>query len=165
MIQSPKVKKLTLTALMAAVIFVVTFLIRIPMFNTAGGYINIGDAAVYIASSLLGGPYGMVAAAIGSALVDLAVFPAFTLPTAIVKGLMGLVCGKLMTHEGFRRFIVASVIGGAIMAGGYTLFGIPMLGLNTALAALPFNLIQWAAGVAVASAFYPAVTRIKKNLF
>jgi len=163
--QNPKVKTLTMTALMAAVIFVVTYIVRIPMPIAAGGYINIGDTAVYVAAALLGGPGGMVSAAIGSALADLtAGYVIYILPTAIVKGLMGYVCGKLMERAGFARFFIASVIGGAIMVGGYAAFDTVLFNVNQAVAGLPFNGIQWVCGVAAAIAFYPAVTRIQKNL-
>jgi len=163
--QNPQVKKLTTTALMAAVIFVVTYLIRIPMPIASGGYINIGDMPIYIAAALLGGPGGMIAAAIGSALSDLSAgYVVYILPTAVVKGLMGLICGKLMERAGFARFLIAAVIGGAVMVAGYAAFEIVLFNLNQALAAIPFNLIQWVCGVAAAAAFYPATVRIKRSL-
>ena len=161
----PKVKRLTTTALMAAVIFVVTYMIRIPIPIASGGYINIGDAPIYIAASLLGGPACMVAAAIGAALSDLtAGYVVYILPTAVVKGLMGLVCGKLMERAGFARFLIASVIGGAIMVSGYAFFNAVIFNINQALAMAPFDMIQWACGVAVAAAVYPAAPRIKRSL-
>jgi len=163
--RDPKVKKLTTTALMAAVIFVVTYLIRIPMPIASGGYINVGDAAVFVAASLLGGPGGMIAAAVGSSLADLtAGYVIYILPTAAVKGLMGLVCGKIMERDGFVRFLVASVIGGAIMVAGYAVCETALFNINQALAAAPFNIVQWGCGVTVAAAFYPAVPRIKRSL-
>ncbi|MCL1895768.1 MAG: ECF transporter S component [Clostridiales bacterium] len=163
--QSPDIKILTTTALMAAVIFVVTFVVRIPMPIAAGGYLNIGDAAVYIAASLLGGPWGMLAAAAGSALADLSAgYAIYILPTAVVKGMMGLICGRLMERTGFARFVVASVIGGAVMTGGYAAFDAVLFNVNQALAGAPFNMIQWGCGVAVAAALYPAVGRIRKGL-
>ena len=167
-----RVNRLTTTALMTAVIFVITWLIKIPMPVASGGYINIGDAPIYVAAALLGGPAGMIAAAIGSALADLASgFVHYMLPTAIVKGLMGFVCGKLMEKETFRRFLTAALIGGAIMVGGYFFFDVallsisqPMVNYSLAVASVPFNLIQLVAGVIVAIAFYPAVPRIKRSL-
>ena len=159
------VKNLTTTALMAAVIFVVTFLIRIPMPIASGGYLNIGDAPVYIAASLLGGPGGMIAAAVGSALSDLSAgYVVYIIPTAIIKGLMGLVCGKLMEKAGFARFVIAALIGGAIMVGGYAAFETVLFNVNQALVSALFNVIQWGCGVAVAAAFYPVVPRIRKSL-
>jgi len=163
--QNPKVKTLTMTALMAAIIFVVTYIVRIPMPIASGGYINIGDTAVYIAASLLGGPAGMISAAIGSALADLtAGYVMYILPTVVVKGLMGLVCGKLMEREGFGRFFFASAIGGAIMVAGYAAFDAALFNVNQMFAGLPFNSIQWVCGVAVALAFYPAITRIRGKI-
>ena len=168
----PKVKKLTTTALMAAVIFVVTYLIRIPMPIASGGYINLGDAPVYMAAALLGGPAGMIAAAAGSSLADLASgFVHYILPTAIVKGLMGYVCGRLMEKDSFARFVTASVTGGAIMVFGYAVSDVALLSISQemvnyslAVASVPFNLIQWAAGVAVAAAVYPVIPRIKRSI-
>ena len=154
-----------MTALMAAVVFVVTYTIRVPVPIASGGYINIGDTAVYIAAALLGGPAGMISAAIGSALADLtAGYVMYILPTIIVKGLMGYVCGKLMERAGFGRFFIASAIGGAIMVGGYAVFDAILFNMYQAMASFPFNCAQWVCGVAVALAFYPAVTRIQKNL-
>ena len=170
---NPRAKKLTTTALMAAVIFVVTYLIRIPMPGVQGaGSLNLGDAAIYITSALLGGPAGMIAAAIGSGLADLlAGLPYYVLATMVIKGLMGFICGKIAENGSFRLYLTAAIIGGAIMVCGYALFDIAMLSISQdavnyslALATIWFNLVQWALGVAVAAAFFPAVYRIKKSL-
>ena len=161
-------KKLTAAALMAAVVFVVTYVIRIPMPVASGGYANVGDAAVYLAAALLGGPAGMAAAAIGSGLADILAGAGLYIPaTVAIKGLMGFVCGKLMEREGFARFLLAAIMGGAIMVCGYAAYeaGI-VFRENPALALInvPMNLIQWGCGLAVASVFYPAVPRIRKSL-
>ncbi|MDR1815833.1 MAG: ECF transporter S component [Clostridiales Family XIII bacterium] len=159
-----RTQKITITALMAAVIFVVTYIVRIPIPIASGGYLNIGDAPVYIAGFLLGGPWGAVAAAIGSALSDLAGgYVAYALPTAVVKGAMGFVCGKLMEKDGAGRFVLTAILGGAIMVGGYAGFEAVLFNANQALAAIPFNCIQWAGGVIVASALYPAICRLRSR--
>ncbi|GHU61834.1 membrane protein [Clostridia bacterium] len=160
------IQKITTTALMAAIIFVVTYLIRIPLPFASGGYLNIGDAPIYIGAYLLGGPAGAIAAALGSALSDLAAgYVFYALPTAIIKGAMGLVAGALLTHnKSFSRYVSASVLGGAIMVGGYAVFEACAFNLNQALAAIPFNAVQWGAGVLVASALYPAITRIRRAI-
>jgi len=84
---------------------------------------------------------------------------------------MGFVCGKLMAKESFIRFLIASIIGGAIMVLGYAAFdvalmsiGQPSFNFSLAVASIPFNMIQWAAGVAVAAAVYPVIPRIKRSL-
>jgi uncharacterized membrane protein len=188
------------TALLAAIVFVVTYLIRIPLPFTAGGSLNLGDTPIYLAAYLLGGPAGAVAGALGSALSDLASGAVFYVaPTAVIKGAMGFVCGVLMnggvatggaaTQRGgfgcaaklgdpdaavssagpakrgdLRRFILASVLGGAIMVGGYALFEVFFFNGNQALAGVPFNCIQWAGGVVAASALFPAVRAVGRTL-
>jgi uncharacterized membrane protein len=149
---------------MAAIIFVVTYLIRIPLPFASGGYLNIGDAPVYIGAYLLGGPAGALAAAIGSALSDLAAgYVYYALPTAIIKGLMGLAAGAILTKcKSLPRYVFAAILGGAIMVAGYAVFEAFFFNLNQAIATIPFNAIQWAGGVIVASALYPAMKRIKK---
>ena len=163
-----KIKKLTMTALMAAVVFVVTYVIRVPMPVASGGYANVGDASVYMAAALLGGPAGMAAAAIGSGLADILAGAGLYIPaTIVIKGLMGFICGKLMEREGFARFLIAAIIGGAIMVGGYAAYEAAVVFQENPVMALlnvPMNLVQWACGVAVASAFYPAMPRIKRSL-
>ena len=48
-----KVRKITFTALFAAIICVMTFIVRIP---TANGYLNLGDCGV-LTAAVLGGPF------------------------------------------------------------------------------------------------------------
>jgi uncharacterized membrane protein len=175
------------TALMAAIIFVVTYIVRIPMPIASGGYLNIGDTPLYIAAYLLGGPAGAVAGALGSALSDLAAgYVIYAAPTAIIKGTMGFTCGVIMNQTrqngtrqkgelpvsqreqsrrgGLKRFILASILGGAIMVGGYALFETLFFNLNQAIVTVPFNCVQWAGGVAAAAALFPAVRAVDRAL-
>ena len=64
-----KVKKLVLSALMAALVYVATSIIQIP--SPMSGYVNLGDCFVLLSGWLLGPWYGGAAAGIGSMLVDL----------------------------------------------------------------------------------------------
>jgi uncharacterized membrane protein len=160
-----KLTRITTTALMAAIIFVVTYIIRIPLPFASGGYLNIGDTPIYIAAYLLGGPAGAVAGGLGAALSDLAAgYVFYAIPTAVIKGVMGLVCGSLMRAGSLKRFILSSALGGAIMVGGYAIFEAFFFNINQAIAAIPFNCIQWAGGVAVAAALFPAVKAAEKSL-
>lgn len=65
-----KLKLVTLSALFAALCCVATMIIRIPTIGT-NGYVNIGDAIVLLSAWIIGGPYGALAAGIGSGLADL----------------------------------------------------------------------------------------------
>jgi uncharacterized membrane protein len=69
----------------------------------------------------------------------------------------GLGADNLSKRGGLKRFVLASILGGAIMVVGYAVFEALFFNLNQALAFVPFNCMQWAAGVAAATALFPAV--------
>ncbi len=84
------------TAVMTALVFIATYVIRIPVPATSG-YINLGDGMVLLSGILLGPIYGAFAGGVGSALSDMISGYAFwILPTLIIKGFMAFVVGKLI---------------------------------------------------------------------
>lgn len=84
------VQKLTLCGVMAALVFVMTYFPKIPV-PVTGGYVHLGDGAIFL-SVLLLGPLGIPAAAVGSMLSDLiGGYMVYVLPTFLIKGLVALV--------------------------------------------------------------------------
>jgi uncharacterized membrane protein len=78
-------KQLAFSALFAALCFVSTFVITVPLPN---GYFNTGDVFVLLSGWFLGPIYGAVAAAVGSALADVLSGFAFYAPaTFFIKGM------------------------------------------------------------------------------
>ena len=65
-------QRLVFTALFTALITISTMFIRIPL---PLGYVNLGDAFIFLAVFLLGPVYGTFAGALGSGLADLLGFP------------------------------------------------------------------------------------------
>jgi uncharacterized membrane protein len=63
-----------------------------------------------------------------------------------------------------KRFVLASILGGAIMVGGYAIFEAFLFNMNQAIASVPFNCIQWAGGVVAAVVLFPAVKTAEKSL-
>ena len=63
------VKQLAVAGVMAALVFVMTYLPKVPVPIT-GGYIHLGDGMIFLGAMLLG-PVGIASAAVGSALSDL----------------------------------------------------------------------------------------------
>ena len=61
-------RRICLTALMAAIIYVFTAYIHVPSHT---GYTHVGDGFLYLAASLLPAPYAAAAGAIGAGLADL----------------------------------------------------------------------------------------------
>ncbi len=169
--RSEKVRKLVLAAFFAAIIFLGTYLIKIPIPN---GYIHFGDGFIYVAASLLPLPYAMAAAAIGGLLADLiAGFAAYAPFTAVVKLLIALVIGLIVRNNafvnrlrgngkekgGFLFLLLASIAGGVVNAGGYFATDCILYGAPAALSALPLNCLQSAFGIAVFFIFLPILAK------
>jgi len=155
-------KTLSFAALQAAVIFAVTFFARIPVPALSGAYVNLGDSAIYICAYIFGGLPTGLAAGVGSVLADLLAGAAAYVPaTAIIKTLMGIIAVAVIKRGGFMRFLIASVICGAVMTAGYFLYEALLFGGNYAYVSLPFNLIQWGGTIAVSAVVYPLISKLK----
>ncbi|NLA87694.1 MAG: ECF transporter S component [Clostridiales bacterium] len=161
---SKNTRRITYTAIAAAIVFVVTRVTYIPV-GTAGAYVHFGDAFIYFTAFLLGGPIAAIAAALGSAICDLSTgYTVYVPATFLIKGLMGLTAGLLIKNRKFWVFIFASAVGGAIMTAGYALYEIciPGFGPAYALFNIPFNMGQWGASIVIAAILYPVAIRIQK---
>ena len=88
-----KVRKLAMGGVMAALVFVMTYLPKVPV-PVTGGYVHLGDGMIFLAAMLLG-PVGVAAAAVGSALSDLVGgYMTYIIPTFLIKGAIALVAWK-----------------------------------------------------------------------
>jgi uncharacterized membrane protein len=160
-------KDITITGICAAIIFVVTFLIKVPVpVTSTGAYINLGDTVIYVVAFLLNPILAMLAAGIGSFLADLAGgYGAYMFATLVIKAMMGLCCSLIAKKENFVSFVVACVIGGVIMVFGYGAFEWLVFGWTVAIANMPYNLIQFAGGIIIALVFFKALPRLKRELY
>ncbi len=150
-----KTHKLVLAGLLAAFIMVLTMVVKIPIPNMAGAYLNLGDAGVYLAACLLGNPYAALCAGVGSAVADLLLGSAlYAVPTFVIKGAMAFVAAMLLERLSGKRLrrLISLTIAGLIMPLGYFLFEAVLYGPVLALAGMPMNLLQYAAGVALGAA-------------
>ncbi len=141
--------KLILAGLLAACTLLLTIVVAIPIPQMSGAYINLGDVGVYLCAFLLGFPWGALAAAAGSCLADILLGSAlYALPTFIIKGLMALFAAYLFKRMPSKFFFVL-LLAGLLMPLGYFLFEAALYGAAAALAGVPLNLVQYAAGVAL----------------
>jgi len=112
-------RRLVVTALFAAAITVMTaYILHIPI---PSGYIHIGDALIYLCASLLPLPYAMAAGAIGGGLSDLLTYPAWTVPTLIIKALIVLPFSRGGEKILTRRNLIGTVAAGLLSP---TLYGL-----------------------------------------
>jgi ECF transporter S component (folate family) len=153
-----KIRKLVLSALMAALCTVMTMVIQVP--SPMQGYVNLGDCAVLISAWMLGPLYGGAAAGIGSALADLLSGYAHYVPgTFAIKFLMAAAAAlilRAMTKKAPSAMLAAEVI----MVLGYFAYASLWLGKGLAAAAsIPGNIVQGVFGLVAATVVYTVLSR------
>ncbi len=158
-------KKLALSGLLIALVAVGTIVIKVPTVAT-NGYIHIGDSMIYLAALLFGPEFGLIAAGLGSALADLlAGYTHWILPTLIIKGIEGFIIGKIAFKKDREaslriRDIIAVIIGGSWMIGGYFVAGaILKSSWIAALDSVMANIVQAVGGAIIAFPLIFAILR------
>ena len=115
-----KIKSMVMAAVMAALTYVATTVIKIPA--PTGGYVHIGDGLVLLCGWILGPWWGGAAAGIGSMLVDLLSGYGHYVPgTLIIKGLDALVAALIFRALGRGKTAMrgSGIVGETIMVLGY----------------------------------------------
>ena len=158
--------RMVLTAMFASMICVATMCVQIK--SSMGGYVNLGDALVLLGAFLLGAHGGAIAAGLGSALADLLSGYAHYAPgTLIIKALCALAAAalyrRLSKKSGMPRAlscVLSGLAGEAIMVVGYLFYAWVCLGRGAAaVASVPGNLAQAAAGIVIAAVLTPLTLR------
>lgn len=144
-------RDITKIAIMAALVFVATFLIKIPSLN---GYTHIGDSMVIISALILGKKKGALAAGLGAGLCDLlSGYMQYIIPTFLIKAIMVLIIVTMAENLiGKTKFawIIGSIIGCIFQVIGYCLVETVMYGFAGAIASVPGNIIQSIVGIVLA---------------
>lgn len=160
--RSPSALTLAYGGMLAALVFVATCFIRLPV-SVTQGYIHLGDGVILLGAALLGWP-AVPAAAIGSMLADLlAGYTVYCLPTLLIKAAVAAV--GVLAVKGAKPYWLTAIIMVAaelVMVSGYFVVEWLFLGygLAAATAAVIPNLVQGLSGVIIGVAFTPVVRRI-----
>ena len=145
-------KRITKIAMMAAIIFVCTYTLKIPIAIT-GGYTHLGDCAIFVGVMILGRKDGTVAAAVGAALSDLlGGFLIWVIPTFVIKGVMAFVMGTVVEKvlpEKKGNWLLGAILGGILQIIGYQLVKIVLISPAAALATIPTITAQTVAGIVI----------------
>lgn len=142
--QSTRMRYITLTGLMAAMIAIMTaYICHIPT-GVNGGYIHFGDSLIYIAATLLPTPYALAAAAIGGGLADLMTAPMWAPATIIIKMLITIPFSNKSAKIVTPRNIIATVFAYFISGISYFLAEYIIFGAfsSALLASMSGSLIQ-----------------------
>ncbi len=146
-----RTKTLVMTALMAALVFIATYLVKIPNPAT-GGYSHMGDCMIFLAVVMLGRKNGAFAAALGGALSDLLAGAAVWIaPTLVIKYIMAFIMGTVIkgNPDSRKLQLTGATVGGAFQIIAYTLVKVVLIGSAPAIASIPNVTIQTLVGVTV----------------
>lgn len=141
------IKQITKTAMMAALVFLGTFLFKIP---TPAGYTHLGDCLIFISVLTLGWKKGAIAGGIGAAFSDMiGGFAVWIIPTFCIKALMAVITG-LIAEKALSKYefgwIPGAVFGGFFQIVAYTIVKFPLYGKAIALNFIPLT-IQTITGI------------------
>lgn len=141
-------KKIAFSGVFAALVFVTTFFIKVPV---ASGYVHFGDAMIYLGAGIIGGPWAMLAGAIGAGLADLIGGYAIYAPASIIIKALIVVPFMLAYKKNDKLFSLKAVLmtipAGVITVGGYFIADM-IIDKAYAVVDIPGNVIQ-AVGSAV----------------
>ena len=161
------IKRISLTAMFAALICILTYFIKIPTFN---GYINIGDCLILLVGILLPPIYSFFASAIGASLADaLSGYFIYVPATFLIKGLMSVLAyfifNKLKKHIKINMSLLISfIIAELVMVFGYYIFEGFIYGFIASLANILFNLVQGVVSLIIAYLLYNGLKGKLKRL-
>lgn len=149
-----RTRRLAMTGLFLAVIFVTTAYIHVP---TGLGYTHLGDGFIFLAAALLPKPYAAAAGALGASLADAACGMAVWAPaTLILKTLTVLSFTSKHGKALVKRNFIALCPALAINIFGYSIWealvmtdGSLSAALASAFVQTPFYSIQTALGTVI----------------
>ena len=168
--------------LLATLTCIATMIIKLP--TPDGGYVNLGDGFVIACGIIFGPIYGAVAAGAGSSLADLINGYSHIAPaTFIIKAFTATaasMCYRLLTRRhiserySYINVSIAGSVGELFMMIGYfsyTFFftiyesgrlnrSIVQSAASDAASGIPYNLLQTAAGIAIAVIMTPLLARL-----
>ena len=155
-------KTIALSGMMAALIFIATYMFKLPM---PTGYVHLGDGFILLSASVLGWP-AVLSAALGSMLADLlAGYSIYMAPTFIIKGAVAAIAVFATAKHRAPLQVLYMLAAEAVMVAGYFITDWLILGFGWAAAtgALLGNVMQGLSGVAVWVLLLPVVKRIQKQ--
>lgn len=143
-----KTSDITITAAMAALVFLGTYIFKIP---TISGYVHLGDCMILLTVALFGIKKGAMAGAIGGGLSDLVGgFFYWVVPTLFIKCMWALVMGLIM-HKLMKNkkggFLIGAALGGILHIAAYTAVRAVIYGSRTAIIEVPALSFQTMAGI------------------
>ena len=159
--ENEKLLHIVFAGLFAALTALMTAALHIPV---GSGYIHCGDAVIFLAAAVLPMPYAVGSAAVGGMFADLlSGYPAYALPTFIIKGLLALTFSAAGgSRKPDKKCVLAILLCGLVSVLGYWITAVLLYGGWKAqfIATVPGNCIQAAASGIVFAVIAAALERM-----
>lgn len=156
------VKEIVISALGIALVFLATYLIKVP--NGIQGYFNMGDGFILLFASILNPFLAFLVGGLGSALADVAGgYAIYFIPTLLIKGLEAILVSVILMKFGKKSRFIAYLIGCIIMVSGYFIVDAFINeSWQLSLTGVPANLVQAAAGYVIVLVCLPIIMKSAK---
>jgi len=167
-------KKLVLIGIFAALCCVSTLYLKIPLpFLGPNSMMHLGTTVLFVAAVLIG-PEAGFSGAIGMAISDLIAYPAYAIPTFIIKGLHGYATGKMAFANGKKgnstvQNLIGFIAGALISLVGYFItdaivYGNVATALSSAIGSLLTSGIGIIFALIIVSALKPIIKRNRLSI-
>lgn len=153
------VKEIVISALGIALVFLATYLIKVP--NGIQGYFNLGDGFILLFASILNPFLAFLVGGVGSALADIAGgYAIYFIPTLFIKGIEALIVSFLLVKLRKKNKYIAYFLGSLWMISGYFLADAFINeSWQLSLTGIPGNIIQAVAGIVIALLSLPILLK------
>ena len=135
---------ITVTAAMAALVFLGTYIFKIP---TISGYVHLGDCMILLTVALFGGGLSDF---IGG-------YFYWVVPTLLIKCMWAIVMSLIM-HKVLKdkkgSFLIGAIAGGVLHIIAYTLVRAALYSGKTAIIEIPALIFQTGAGIVIGFVIY-----------
>lgn len=153
------VRRLALAGALAAATVLLTMFASFPL-PGGHGYVNLGDAGVFVTAYMLGGGWGFLCAGLASALADILLgWSVYAPPSFLIKGAAALLASAFFARcrgRGRSFWVYPPAL---LIPIGYFLYETALYGIQAALLDLLPNTAQCVAGAGVAQGLIEAFSR------
>ena len=157
-----KTYALIISALGMALVFLATYLIKIP--NGIQGYFNLGDGFLMLFGSFLNPWQAFLVGGVGSALADIVGgYGIYALPTLLIKGLEAWIIAYICQQRKALRLLSYFLAGAAMILGYFLADSLINESFWLGFSGMFANLLQALIGIAIACCAYPLLAKIWKN--
>lgn len=155
-----KNNRIVICGLGLAIVFILTAYIAVPIGQF--GYVNVGDCAIFLFSTILPPSLSFLVGGIGSALADLHLgYTHYAIFTLFVKGIEAIIVSTCIHRFPTKVKLLSFILGAVFMVMGYYFSDAILYGdYVVAFSGVGFNSMQGMISFTIASILFPIFKKI-----